>query len=346
MNKNILNKTLTAENAYAYLKILLKNCRCIMALLDKDGFFVLSSQVMLDVMGIPSVNSLVNHNFEDVFRRAFAPKCLNQFKQAITQLNNRQPPKTYHSHMPLLGKPSKAADFPAKSAQLMGFSVVPNCETDKTIKLECLIDFSCTGDPHYYSIELQRVGGGIDSITGIDEGILVTFVDMTDIKRERQLAEASNKVKAKLAKSVEGYEKAQRARKKTDTFIRKSMEGKKVLIVDDVDANLYVAEAMLAPYKLDIELTESGKATIEKIRSGIAYDLIFMDHMMPEMDGITVMQSMRKLGYTAPIVVLSANALVGNHDMFVRKGFDDFIPKPIDPKRLDDILNKFIKEER
>ena len=116
-----------------------------------------------------------------------------------------------------------------------------------------------------------------------------------------------------------------------------------VLVVDDVDINLFVAEAVLEPYNLSIELVSSGFAAVENVENGKSYDIIFMDHMMPEMDGIETTEKLRELGYTGAIIALTANALVGNDEMFAKHGFDGFMPKPIDIRDLDAILEKFIK---
>jgi len=119
----------------------------------------------------------------------------------------------------------------------------------------------------------------------------------------------------------------------------------KVLVVDDVDTNLYVAEGMLMPYELTIETAKSGFAVIDLITGGKTYDIIFMDHMMPQMDGIETTQKLRALGYTGAIVALTANALVGNEEMFLQNGFDGFISKPIDTRYLDAALKKFVYDK-
>jgi len=126
---------------------------------------------------------------------------------------------------------------------------------------------------------------------------------------------------------------------------RSPMPHGSVLVVDDVEINLYVAEGVLQPYGLNIELVDSGFAAIEKIEGGKTYDIIFMDHMMPKMDGIMTTQKLRALGYTRPIIALTANALVGNDEMFSQNGFDGFIAKPIDIKDMDEVLVKFIKSK-
>ncbi|MDR0271745.1 MAG: response regulator [Clostridiales bacterium] len=118
-----------------------------------------------------------------------------------------------------------------------------------------------------------------------------------------------------------------------------------VLVVDDVETNLYVAEGLLEPYELNIDTAISGFVAIDLIEHGRTYDIIFMDHMMPEMDGIETTQKLRALGYKGTIVALTANALVGNGEMFKQNGFDDFIPKPIDANLLNNCLNKYVRKE-
>jgi len=117
-----------------------------------------------------------------------------------------------------------------------------------------------------------------------------------------------------------------------------------VLVVDDVEINLYVACEILLSYELEVETADSGFAAIEKIENGKKYDVIFMDHMMPKMDGIETTQKLREGGYTGFIVALTANALVGNDKIFAQNGFDGFITKPIDIKQINTILNKFVRD--
>ena len=123
-----------------------------------------------------------------------------------------------------------------------------------------------------------------------------------------------------------------------------------VLIVDDVEINLCVVEGMLAPYKLKVEMADSGFAALEKVAAAAAaganYDIIFMDHMMPQMDGIETTEKLRAMGYKGAIIALTANARFGNDDLFARHGFDGFIPKPIDARQMNAVLNKFIRERR
>jgi len=115
------------------------------------------------------------------------------------------------------------------------------------------------------------------------------------------------------------------------------------LIVDDVESNLYVAKGLMAPYGLSIETAASGFETIEKIKEGAVYDIVFMDHMMPKMDGIETTKNLRGLGYSHPVVALTANAVVGQSEMFLANGFDGFLSKPVDVRELNATLKKFVR---
>ena len=119
-----------------------------------------------------------------------------------------------------------------------------------------------------------------------------------------------------------------------------------VLVVDDVETNLYVARGLLAPYGLNIETVLSGFEAVNRIREGAKYDIIFMDHMMPRMDGIEATKIIRSFGYTYPVVALTANALSGQAEIFLSNGFDDFISKPIDIRQLNNVLNRLIRDKQ
>jgi PAS domain S-box-containing protein len=125
----------------------------------------------------------------------------------------------------------------------------------------------------------------------------------------------------------------------------------KILIVDDVESNLYVAKGLMTPYGLTIDTALSGFEAIGKIQSGNVYDIVFMDHMMPNMDGIEAAARIRALGgvdpasKNMPIVALTANAVVGNKDMFLANGFNDFLSKPIDMEKLDAILKHWMPKD-
>jgi len=125
---------------------------------------------------------------------------------------------------------------------------------------------------------------------------------------------------------------------------REYMPYGRILIVDDVETNLYVARGLMDLYGLSTETVTSGFEAIEKINAGCIYDIIFMDHFMPKMDGMQATKIIRDIGYQKPVVALTANAMIGQAEVFIEKGFNGFVSKPIDVRQLDEILNKFVRD--
>ena len=157
---------------------------------------------------------------------------------------------------------------------------------------------------------------------------------------------STDTIGTELAESLQRFRFSSVPQMKAAQIVREPMPYGKVLVVDDVETNLYVAKGLLSPYELSIDTAESGFETIEKIKAGNVYDIVFMDHMMPEMDGIEAAKIIRELGYTHPVVALTANAVMGQAEMFLSKGFDDFISKPIDIRQLNALLNKLIRDKQ
>jgi len=147
-----------------------------------------------------------------------------------------------------------------------------------------------------------------------------------------------------VANKLEQFRINYMARRKRGQIIRNFMPYGSVLVVDDMETNLYVAEGLLRPYGLQIETVTGGNDAIDLISNGKSYDIIFMDHMMPEMDGVDATQKLRELGYKKPIIALTANAVSGQADIFLQNGFDEFISKPIDIRQLNSVLNRFIRD--
>jgi len=148
-----------------------------------------------------------------------------------------------------------------------------------------------------------------------------------------------------LACSLQNFESGTWLADKEFEFEPEPMPYGNVLVVDDVEINLLVAEGMLEAFKLNIELCHSGANAIEKVKQGKIFDIIFMDHMMPEMDGIETTKILRDMGYSHPIVALTANAVKGQDKMFMNNGFSGFMSKPIDINRLNSYLIRFIKDK-
>jgi len=125
----------------------------------------------------------------------------------------------------------------------------------------------------------------------------------------------------------------------------------KVLIVDDNSTNLDVAKGLMGLYGMEVDCVTGGQIAIDVIKDEkIKYDAIFMDHMMPEIDGVEATRVIRNEIGTAyakeiPIIALTANAIVGNEEMFLSKGFQAFIAKTIDLSRLDVVLRQWVRDK-
>jgi signal transduction histidine kinase/HPt (histidine-containing phosphotransfer) domain-containing protein/FixJ family two-component response regulator len=125
----------------------------------------------------------------------------------------------------------------------------------------------------------------------------------------------------------------------------------KALIVDDINTNLKVAKGLMSPYQMEIDTCTSGPEAIFMVQNK-HYDLIFMDHMMPDMDGIEAAGCIRQMEgendyfKTVPIIALTANAISGVREMFIQNGLNDFLAKPIEMFQLDSILSKWIPVEK
>lgn len=119
----------------------------------------------------------------------------------------------------------------------------------------------------------------------------------------------------------------------------------KILVVDDNAMNLKVMEGLLRPYQVGFYTAESGRAALEMLQKH-SFDLIFMDHMMPELDGIETLRRMKeKCGSRLeqiPVVALTANAVGGAREMYLAEGFRDFLPKPVEASSLERMLKAYL----
>jgi signal transduction histidine kinase/DNA-binding response OmpR family regulator len=125
----------------------------------------------------------------------------------------------------------------------------------------------------------------------------------------------------------------------------------RVLVVDDNLTNLDVTQGMMHPYNMQIDCVTSGRQAIDVIREEkVKYNAIFMDHMMPGMSGIEATQEIRNIGTdyakTIPVIALTADAVLGNEELFLSKGFQAFLPKPIEVARLDEILRLWVRDRK
>ena len=126
----------------------------------------------------------------------------------------------------------------------------------------------------------------------------------------------------------------------------KDYSGKKVLIVDDNKLNIKIAKKMLEPYNFDLDECLSGIQCLEKTKD-VTYDIIFMDYMMPNMDGIETFKELHENpDFKTPVVSLTADAIVGSKDKFMQAGFAGYVSKPIDKLILDEVITEALEKEK
>ncbi|MDR2801005.1 MAG: response regulator [Desulfovibrio sp.] len=131
-----------------------------------------------------------------------------------------------------------------------------------------------------------------------------------------------------------------------------SAPGARALVVDDMPTNLRVASELLSQYGMQVDTCESGKEALTLV-SHNRYDIVFMDHMMPEMDGMETTRAIRGLGggkdeyfLKLPVIALTANVTAEQNDLFMQNGFDDLLTKPVRMLRLDAVLRKWLPKEK
>ncbi|MDR1351641.1 MAG: response regulator [Treponema sp.] len=132
-------------------------------------------------------------------------------------------------------------------------------------------------------------------------------------------------------------------------LVRARLPYARVLVVDDVQVNLDVTRGMMKPYGMTVDCVTSGREAVDLIRRGVKYDAVFMDHMMPEMDGIEALRIIRneigtKYAETVPVIALTANVIAGNEEMFFTAGFQAFLSKPINILRLNEVINHWVRD--
>lgn len=122
----------------------------------------------------------------------------------------------------------------------------------------------------------------------------------------------------------------------------KQYDGKKILIVDDSKINLKVAQTIMKPYNFEIDTAISGEEALEKVNNK-HYDLIFMDIMMPKMNGVETLYKLRENEeFSTPVIALTADAIEGTDEKYLSVGFNSYLSKPIDRKLLNKVINKYL----
>jgi len=153
-----------------------------------------------------------------------------------------------------------------------------------------------------------------------------------------------------VVKKLKSFQYAEDKRISNKKILRLDLSYARVLVIDDVLTNLDVTAGLLRKYKMQVDCLDNGPAAIERIKSGVpVYNAIFMDHMMPDMDGIETTDHIRALdteyAKKIPIIALTANAIHGTDQLFYAHDFQAFLTKPIDMLELDAVIRKWVRDE-
>jgi CheY-like chemotaxis protein len=190
----------------------------------------------------------------------------------------------------------------------------------------------------------EMMGGSISVESEYGKGSIFT------IKLPQKIVKAAP-IGPDVVGNIRNFRYSTMKRENTLWLNRVKLPYARVLVVDDVANNLHVARGMMRPYEMKIDCVASGREAINAIRDQkVKYNAVFMDHMMPGIDGIEATRIIREeigteYAKTIPIIALTANAIVGNEEMFLNKGFQAYIPKPIEVIRLDAIINQWVRDK-
>ena len=155
---------------------------------------------------------------------------------------------------------------------------------------------------------------------------------------------------ADVVKNLRSFRYSEEKRDRNMRFTRINMPYAHVLVVDDQMTNLDVARGFLKPYKMQVDCVTGGQEAINAMKdSKVKYNAVFMDQMMPGMDGIEATRLIREIdtdyAHNIPIIALTANAIAGNEEMFLSKGFQAFLSKPINYINLDAVLRRWVRDK-
>ncbi|MDR2542248.1 MAG: response regulator [Treponema sp.] len=202
---------------------------------------------------------------------------------------------------------------------------------------------------------IEKMDGSITVKSEYGQGSVFTVELIQGLKNTND--KGFKKMGQETAESLQNF-KFSTVKKEDDTKYS-WMPNARVLIVDDIPLNFMVVGKLLEPYGVQVETASSGQEAVDMLKAGKKYDIVFMDHMMPELDGMQTTALIRewereknaqKDPMDAPdritISAMTANVITGMHEMFLENDFDDFLAKPVDISKLDEILEKWIPDEK
>lgn len=196
---------------------------------------------------------------------------------------------------------------------------------------------------------IELMHGTLSAESELGKGSTFTFTLIQEVIDARPCIVEDDKAKPQSTMEREVNKREKEKRKKAGRQITFTAPDARILIVDDNKVNLKVAEGLLRPYHMNVETADSGSRAIEMVQNE-HFDLVFMDHMMPVMDGVDATKIIREMQgeyfQKVAIVALSANAVRGAKEMFLEAGMNDFVAKPIEMRTMDRTLRRWLPEEK
>jgi len=190
---------------------------------------------------------------------------------------------------------------------------------------------------------IQKMDGDINIVSEYGKGTTFTV-------RVKQQCYSAAPIGRETVSRLSSFTFSDKKQHISSKIVRVDLSYARVLVVDDLETNLDVASGMMKKYKLNVDCVLSGRDAINLVKKGTpVYDAIFMDHMMPEMDGVEATKRIRDIGsdyaQNVPIISLTANAIIGNEQFFLNCGFQAFLSKPIDMLKLDSVLKQWVRNK-
>ena len=188
---------------------------------------------------------------------------------------------------------------------------------------------------------VELMGGTISAESAYGKGSVFTV-------RIRQKPVNEKNIDAHTLESLKKFSYSDKAPGAEAETQQLQLAGKRVLVVDDLEMNLEIAMSMLEPFGMEIDGVSSGSEALELVKKGEPkYDVIFMDHMMPEMDGVQTTAKIRdsvgtEYAKAVPIIAITATGYSGSNDLFLNSGFQDVISKPLGEDRLEEVVRRWL----
>ena len=186
----------------------------------------------------------------------------------------------------------------------------------------------------------ELMGGGISVESEFGKGSTFTM-------RLRQEFVTDTPVSAETIESLKCFKYTEHKEQHITNSPGLDLFDARVLVVDDNETNLQIARGFMKSYNMQVDCLTSGLEAIEAMRDNITrYNAIFMDHMMPGMDGVEATRRIREIGTeyakNVPVIAFTANAIVGNKEIFLQSGFQDFLSKPLEMAQLDAVVRQWV----